>query len=979
MRYNKLPFVLLALCILAAGTATAQSSRGGIQGTVETENAERLAGVMIDLTSPDLQGTRTTQTDENGKFRFLLLPTGTYRAAFTLDGFQTVARENLQVTLENVITLEVVMTSVFTDAVMVTGDSPVIDVTSTTIGTQFDQRMLSELPAGRDFTSVTFLATGAVDGGAIADDRLEGNPSIMGASVLENRYVVDELDTTDAAEGRAGTSISFNFIDEIQVKTGGYEAEYGGALGGVVNMITKSGGNSLRGDIFANYSSDSLWANALVPETRGDVKTVDKAQDFGFTLGGKFIQDKLWYFVAYNPNTLDQNVVNEVFDINDNLVQRNELLRSWERDYYTAKLTWQVNPSNSVTGSVLGDPSDVTGDFYSSNFFDSPFVPETNMGYDTKIGGNNIGLRWHSLFSDDMIFEAKWGHHENREEYTPTLDATNYQDQTSDGRWTGGAGGSVLFGGSGFQQPKDDRTRDQLRAAFTWFAGDDHEIKIGAGSNDVEYDMDYNMAGPSAAFCVPTISGGAYEYDFDTGTAVVVPNNCSTTGGAVLDGLMMPARVGNRFRLRNSYYYNRNYKNRSTGKTSEIHLYIQDSWQIADNFTLQLGLRAESSESEGNLTQTFPDRKLDFGFGDMLAPRVGFIWDPTDTGRSKVFGHFGRFYQSIPLTINVRSFGNENYDFYFYEYPDSGLPSTDNPGALTYIYNYGSFFTFLDPDVEPQYLEEYVLGGEYEVMQNVAVGAKYIRRELGKVIEDISVDGGSSYFITNPGGTFTVNPTNNVPLDEPVDFPTAERTFTGFELSMHKRYSNNWQMRASLLYSELEGNYEGLYSRDNRQIDPNITSKFDLPELLDNGMGILQNDREYQFKVFGSYNFDFGMTAGFNAFYLTGNPISKLGAHRTYGLDERFVTQRGSEGRTEDWANLDLHFSYPFALGNYELTLMADVFNLFDEQVAVEVDQRWTVADPGDPDPDSQTNLTWGEPLVYSQPRNIRFGVRFSF
>jgi hypothetical protein len=222
-----------------------------------------------------------------------------------------------------------------------------------------------------------------------------------------------------------------------------------------------------------------------------------------------------------------------------------------------------------------------------------------------------------------------------------------------------------------------------------------------------------------------------------------------------------------------------------------------------------------------------------------------------------------------------------------------------------------------------------------------------------------------------------------------VDFPEAVRDYDGIELSLAKRFSNRWQGYASLLWSDLVGNYEGLYSRDNQQIDPNITSKFDLPELLENAYGTLQNNREWQFKAFGSYRFDFGLVTGLNMFYVTGNPISKLGADRSYGLDERFVTPRGSEGTTDSWLNFDLSFSYPIQLGNFQLDLMLDIFNIFDEQVAVEVDQRWTTFDPSDypsgeapeneGDPQYQENPTWGEPLNFSPPRNFRVGVRFAW
>lgn len=986
MKTNWKILATVLICLLAAGSLMAQSVRGGIQGRVADTAGQMLPGVAVVISSDAMQGTRSTVTDSDGLFRFPPVPPGTYTAVFALPGYQRFEQQNIRVGLEQTISLDVSLSSSFTEEMIVTAESPVIDTTSPAIGSDFNQTLLNDMPLGREFNSITYLATGAVDGGGLANDGVKGNASIMGASALENRYVVDQLDTTDVAEGRAGTQVSTSFISEMQVKVGGYQAEYGGALGGVINMITKSGGNEFHGDVFGYFSNSSMWADAMIPQTRGDSRTVDQEWDVGFTIGGKIITDKLWFFAGYNPNTLDQNIVKDVYSIvTDEIIQTNDLIRTFEKGFYSGKLTWQVSPNNSVTVTALGDPTTITNEYYTFNFADSPFA-ETDQSYDVDEGGLNYGLNWNSVLTENLMLEVTYGRHQSKQEFVPNLDMPNYQDQTSDGMWTNGAGGDVLFGGSGFQQPKDDRRRQQARLAFSWFLGQSHELKIGGGWNDVTYDMLYDVAGPSDAFCSPTIEGGPYEYDFETGTVPQRGTNCTTSSGG--DGYMMPARLGNRYRLRNGYYYNRNYKNESTGTTEEFNVYAQDSWKIAPNFTIALGVRAESSNSQGNLTKILPERQLDFGFGDMVAPRLGFVWDPANNGRSKIFAHYGKFYQSIPLTINVRSFGNERYDFYFYYYPESGLPTTTNAGELTYIYRASSELTFLDPDIKPQYLEEYVFGGEYEVANDLALGVKYVRRELGRVIEDISVDHGSSYFITNPGGTYNENPTNGIALDPPIDFPTAVRDYDGVELSLSKRFSNRWQGYASLLWSDLVGNYEGLYSRDNQQIDPNITSKFDLPELLDNAYGTLQNNREWQFKAYGSYRFDFGLVGGLNMFYMTGNPISKLGADRSYGLDERFVTPRGSEGTTDSWLNFDLSFSYPIQLKGFQIDLLLDVFNVADNQVAVEVDQRWTTLDPSDypdgppaneGDPQYQENPTWGEPLVFSPPRNFRVGVRFAW
>jgi hypothetical protein len=974
----------------------AQSIHGGIQGTVVDDAGDGLPGVTVQLSSPDLQGTRSAVTDVEGEFRFVLLPPGLYVVQFALPGFQLLEQRNVRVPIEGVITLRVEMAATFAEEILVSSESPVVDVTSTAMSTRIDEQFLDNLPLGRDFKSVTFLAAGAVDGGGIANDYLAGNPSIMGSSALENRYVIDQLDTTDPAYGRAGSQLSTSFIEEVQVKTAGYEAEYGGALGGVVNMMTRSGGNEFHGDVFGYFTNDSLWEEALVPSTRGEAKTTDREWDVGLTLGGRLIRDKLWFFVGYNPSIQDQRVQNDLTTMDGEYVTTNDFTRTFNRDFLMAKLSWQVTQHHALNLVALGDPTTIESDYYRSNYVDSPYVPETNMFQDTRIGGINWGLSWNAIFSDEIFFEATLGQHRSREETFPYLESANYRDDSFDGRWTEGVGNGAYFGGSGFQQPKDDRIRDQVRAALTWFAGDAHELKIGGGYSRVEYDIDYNVVGPSDAFCSPLWPvdepnpywgwagyNGALVYDYDVADYLTVVPDCDTDGDGIEDGLSMPARTGNRFRLYDADYYggygNSNYKNRSTGKTTEYNLYFQDAWRIRSNLTLSLGVRLESSESVGDFTRHSPDYKLEFGLGDMIAPRVGFVWDPADNGRSRVFGHYARFYESIPLDINVRAFGNEQFDFYYYRYPESGLPGTTNPGHLTYIFNAPSGWAVVDPEIEPQHLEELVLGGEYEVLPDAALGLTYVKRWIGRVIEDISLDNAFTYVITNPGGTYTVNPATGLPLDPPVFYPEMRRNFDGVELSLSKRYSHNWQAYLSLLWSRLEGNFEGLYSRRTQQLDPHILSAFDLPHLLENADGLLPNDREWELKLFGSYNFDFGLVVGANFFYVTGTPLSKLGRDRLYGGSERFVTQRGSEGRDDDWANLDLHLAYALPIRWYRLEFIIDVFNVFDEQASVEPDQVWTIYDQDDPEPDAQTNFQWGEPLVYSPPRHARFGIKFSW
>jgi len=991
-------FVIATLvCLLAAGSLMAQTTKGGIQGAIVDEGNQALPGVTIVLSSEALMGTNTAVSDANGKFRFILLPPGTYKSVFTLPGYQTVEQENITIGVAQTITLDVEMRSAFTEEVLVTSEAPVVDVTSTTVGANLGQELIVDLPTGRNFAALTFLAAGATTGG-------QGmNVNIMGATGSENRYVVDELDTTDPAYGTIGTNISFNFIQEVQVQTGGYEAEYGGALGGVINMITKSGSNEFHGEVFGYYTGDSFSTEAKVSESTAAARTSFTDYDIGFDVGGRIIRDKLWYFVALNPNYLENKWVNTVYRLDGTLKQTNIHLPETEAMYYAGKLTWQITSGNSLTATVIGDPTTITDDFNTSNYIDTPYMP-TDMTYgDREQGGTNYNVTFSSILNEDMIFEAKYGRHESEDSYLANSDIPWYEDGSTSGVWSDGVGHRVRFGGPSFQQPKDERSRDQLRGAFTWFLGDSHEIKVGVQWNWVEYEANYQVAGSSAAFCAP-IEPWAYAYLWQVGDYVDMTQEnedilaqygnvhfCDPGNGDAYGGVEMPDRVGNRLRMRNSYWYNSNYKQNSVGQTDESAIYLQDDWKLTDYMTLKLGVRADSSKISGDASKLGLDnRSIELEWKDTIQPRLGFIWDYAHNGRSKLYAHYGRFYESIPLDINVRAFGNENYDFYFYMYPDSGLPTVNNPtlglpnntGNLWYLLRSGGG-TAADPNLGGQYMEEWVVGTEYEVMTNMAVGFKGIYRRLGRVIEDISVDGGNSYFITNPGGWYYENPVTGIPLDEPAYFPKPSRIYRGLELSMNKRFSDNWQLYASLLWSMNKGNYGGLFRADNGQQDPNITSLYDLPDLLEGAEGLLPNDHEWQFKTFGSYRFDFGLVAGGTFTWMTGAPITQFGAHSTYGPNERFVTPRGSYGRTPTLMGLDAHLAYPIKIGDFDLEFILDIFNVFNEQKAITVDQEWSIYDENEAADmtveEQKTNDLFGAGQIYQAPRNYRLGIKFSF
>jgi outer membrane receptor protein involved in Fe transport len=955
---------------------------GRIEGTVLDEARSPLPGVTVTLGSVSLQGERLQTTAADGRFRFINLPPGQYRLRASLEGYSTLEQEQIAVALDRTATLQVLMTQQFAEEMTVQGAPPIIDATSTTSGATFDERVIDVLPTARSFQNVAFAAPGVTDGG------LGSNPSIGGASAAENRYIINGLDTTDPAFGTLGTTVPVDFVQELEVKTGGYEAEYGGALGGVLNVVTKSGGNDFEGEAFGYWTDDSLQTSRPeVAEFGRDLGFTE--YDYGAAVGGKLIRDALWYYVAVNPSSTEIETTN-----------RSGLHNTQQDDtlFYAGKLTWQVGSGHQLVLSAFGDPSERR---------DEPIRNVAGrMGQHRDFGAGSAALLYSGTLGPNLLIDANLGYFGEQVDSLPRRDVPFYQvlrlqsmfegqdviaksEQVAPqigpcyevGQYDTGFNMALGCDGGSFRIESGDTARNELRAAGTWFTETgpvDHEIKLGGSLRRISYDDVTHYPGP-------------YDGPLIDANGVVIDE----------DGVS-----GQRFRMFEDTFTLWELDQNSQGVTHEQAIFLQDQIRLNDYITFTLGVRADSFEAKGDRSDDPFDelpqqlqgpgtlREFDFGFGDMVAPRVGFTWDVVGNGRSKLYGHYGRFYESVPLDINARAFGNEQFNFHYFYYPaDGSLPTVTNLGSWFFSYRLTSTIP-ITSDIKPMYTTESLVGFEYEAAANLALGVRYSQRELVDVIEDISVDGGFTYFITNPGGTYTVNPVTGLPLIRLATYPEPERKFNSVEVTMNRRFADRWQLFASYVNSRSEGNYGGLFNQDNGQLDPNKTLAFDLESLTFNSYGLLPNDREHQLKAYGSYLWPFRLITGFYAQYLSGTPISRLGSHGAFGADARFVYPRGDAGRTPDIWNLDLHLEYPVRLASgMELRLVTDVFNVTDQSDAVRVDQTWSFArfnttpDPPDcggagsgPGTDCPLgNPNFGEPMALQSPRTFRLGVKLAF
>ena len=920
------------LILVASATVFAQTS-GSLAGRAVDESGGVLPGVAVEAKSPSLQGSRVVVTDGAGRYRLTLLPPGLYSVVFTLAGFQPESKPSVTVGLGNETTLDAVLRPSATAAVVVTGEAPVVDTSSTSLGTNLTARAVETLPTGRNYSSVVQVVPGI---SSDADPRNEAQSTITvyGSSGAENAFYIDGVNTTGVEYGFQGKELNYEFIQEINVKTGGYEAEFGRSTGAIINVITKSGSNAFHGDAFGYLDEKGLRASPKPVVSTGGTVEGFRREDYGLDFGGFFWKDRIWFFGAYD----------RVHNTTDNAFGELKSQSVSTRNLGSGKLTFRLSDSHSVVVTAFQDPTTDSGAINDANhgLNGEPLTYEGRQ----DLGGRDYAARYEGLFGTHLTVAAQASRHQERNSVGPATaggDVIQFQDAGQDFFQTGGFG---------LIQLKNFK-RTAYGAFLSPYFGD-HSIKFG-----IEYEK-------SEAEVVKRQSGGQLVTIFanDVNPAKPIYQHAYWT---TPDATVANAPISQ---------LNASPEHKNTT------LYLQDKWTVLRNVTLNLGVRWDRQQIIDASGTRQVDLKHDW------APRAGVIWDPTNDHRTKVFASYGRFYEEIPMDLVIRSFSFErqpriiNYsptDFH----PDPAAEKDfDTPSAIL-----GGFTEPADPNMHGQYISEYIIGGEREIAPNIAVGIKGIYRDYGNVIEDFLCQDDGTYCIGNPGKGI-MRQVFGLDYTTLYDAPRPVRIYRGVQLDVTKRFSNNWQAIASYIYSKLEGNYDGEYSPFTQTTinDPNISAAYDYFDFFTDGRnlskitnrGPLSNDRRHQFKVSGVYITPWKLSIGLAAYYRTGTPLTRYGFSDAYGRYEFFLTERGAEGRTPDNYEADLHFGYPFGIGPVTVNLLVDVFNILNAQRAVLLDERWGFREAANASP-TPVNPNYGKPVFRTPPTSARLGVRVSF
>ncbi len=697
---RKRPQLLACISLLGilAPLGLAQETTAGLQGTIKDPQGSTVPKASVSITSPALIGAKKAETDTSGYFRFANLPPGTYVLAVAASGFRTYKQE-LSLTVGRLPSLDIVMTvGAVSETVEVTAEASAIDVTQSKMQTNIGSTVLNNVPTGRSFQSVIQFAPGA------RTEPLQGGYQIDGAGNSENSYLVEGQETAAVEDGRSAANVPMDFIQEIQVKTSGFEAEYGGALGGVVNVIQKRGSNEIHGSVFGYYRGDRFDSapnpttikNPSIAANANGAKLLDQPIENyqpkkdhyrtitpGFSLGGPLLKDRLWAFFSIAPeyNTTARTVnfaPTAPFPGNATIHQDSNTYYSLARLDYLATQKIRVFGSwsygyNRIQGNALPQADDAFGQLNSSsttstnnfNYGIGQVNPNViyNVGADITITPSLVATTRYGYFyqnteSRGIPSGIQYTYRDTNYAYSTTNSPALASYKALDGSslpsaFVNATGFANIPANTSIQFNKWQRfSFSQDLAYFKKAMGLTHNLKFGysfshATNNQLQ---GYNTADVYVSYAnayAPNTTDGQNRCKAINATNLSL---YKTIGGGSSDGSACQGNFGT-------------VNLRDLGTTGQVGgwnhaIYIQDGVQVTKKLTLNVGLRMEK-ESLPSYNSLPGFNGIEIGWGQKLAPRLGAAYDVTGTGKVKLYASFGYFFDIMKYGLPRGSFGGD--------------------------------------------------------------------------------------------------------------------------------------------------------------------------------------------------------------------------------------------------------------------------------------------------------------------------------
>jgi TonB dependent receptor/Carboxypeptidase regulatory-like domain/TonB-dependent Receptor Plug Domain len=817
-RKGLLPAVLSALLALPA--AFAQETTAGVQGSVKDPSSAAIPNATVEVTSPALIGVRKVQTDSSGNYRFSALAPGIYGMTVTASGFRTYRQSGIDLSVGRLPSIDVRLeVGSVAETIEVSDAIPLVDVTRSNAAVIVDQQILNNIPKGRSFQSVIPFAAGArqepLQGGTSSRDN---GFQIDGASDSENVYLVDGVNTTNIANGGVGKSFQMDFIEEVQIKSGGFEAEYGGALGGVINVVPKHGSNEWHGGVFTYFRTNALNANDAcgsgytsggvgtfagfstvcglrlnpnlpslstanrldgVPEYYLPAKDQRRIVEPGYSIGGPLLKDRLWLFSSYVP-TLDSIHRTTTFTgtnpgprtLTSSFTQHNLYNRLDYRALNSLRLFGAWNYAYSRTQGQLGNPDSAVGQRNTGATTD-PNTLRSDFGTVNPNSVYSFGGDWTP--TSKLVVGVRYGYFFNNNEQRGTPVGTRYVYQTTVNSSSKDLAGNPFpassFNTSGFfnipnnlATSYDAYKRKSISSDASYFVG-----RFLGGSHTFKGGYYWQSQGNDV---LTNFQGGRVDLQFGTpytpvtsttACDAVKAQNLTRYGSASCQGLYGYFVVGTG--VTNTGGVNQ------TAKA----IYVQDAWNVGHGLTLNLGIRFDAENQPPYDPTRFPS--IEFGLGQKIAPRIGGAYDVLHNGKLKIYGSYGKFYDIAKLGLARGSFGSDywhncvyamddtNYTAITPSYPQGGgCPATGSApgvGVGRFIENVDFRATkadprdpAVDPNLKPMHQHEVAFGADWQITPQWGLETRYTRKRLDSTIEDMAITDNLGFYIGNPGSQF---------------------------------------------------------------------------------------------------------------------------------------------------------------------------------------------------------------------------------
>ncbi|MCX7563236.1 TonB-dependent receptor [Xanthomonadaceae bacterium XH05] len=983
------------LSTLAVAPAYAQSAMGAVAGRANS-------GDQITLVNNATGATRTVTVSSDGSYRLNQLPIGDYSLRVLRAGREVGEPVTVNVSLGGTTTVNLGGDGDVTNlaTIEVVGNRVVnrVDVYSTESATNITREEWARLPVEQSLGAVALLAPGVVSGNSGF-----GGISFGGSSVAENSIFINGLNVTDFYRRQSFSTAPFAFFEEFQVKTGGYSVEFGRSTGGVINAVTRSGGNELKGGISLTFEPSSWRADGedrFYADGSVNVRSSHDRQSFTKINGwasGPLVKDRLFLFAMYEQRDNGTRFTNASGSTWSE--------READNGFWGAKLDWQINDNHLLELLSFSDEGDSDTSTWAYDFntrIRADGVPNQSTA---TSGGSNGSLTYTGHFGESFTAKAMYGINESssfvRSPADLSCDWVTYNNASYGNVYRGM--GSPLLGchpGSNVVSHEDERKVKRLD--FEWAVGS-HLLRFG---------WDHELMTTDRVTAYP-------------GSGVQYTAYGRTSANQMLDnGVLLPEGV-------DEFLWARR---RSDGGVFDIEataFYLEDVWSVTPNLTLNLGLRLDNFENLDAGGNSYI--KLD----DLVSPRLGFSWDMKGDGTTKLFGNLGRYYMPVPSIISYNFAGGLTDERSYYALdgwqqqvnPVTGAPYMapiigQQIGPMDDSWNLSN--EPVDRDLDAVYQDEAILGFQRMIDQSWSWGVNATYRRMPNAMDDVRINAlcgvrhGNLWPIANPGEMLTLWGTTALGCaqdgwvtidtsregymtagsDRIIGYAKPKRTYKAIEFQIDRAWDDTWAFNASYLWSRSEGNHEGPVNSDTNYGDTGMVQHWDHPANNER-YGDLFNDHRHQIKLRGSYKLNDLWLFGATLTAMSGGPITAFGVTwPDENLAVASFTSTGSGGgtgwicvqncsgpwqdRVHEWSprgafgrmpwiyDVGVNATLSVPIPNQDVKIRFSIFNLLDHQKTVNVAARYE-SNPGVVRPTFGTGTRWQSPRYMQMVLNWNF------